>query len=145
MFPRIDSISAWSSQFAESPGPLLLQDGIATETARWESPEWLKCMDELLKIRSDASALGDTPPNQKAIDAGLRWIAYLKKQCPTAPPTCIISEPGGGLIIDRRDVLPDGRESICELTFYNDGRAKMTRYLDGRVENLLDIAANPAT
>jgi hypothetical protein len=145
MFTLTDSISGWTNQFGNSQGAFLPQVGIATETAHRESPEWLKCIDELLKIWSDPSALGDTPPNQKAIDAGLSWIAYLRKRCPTAPPTCIIPEPGGGLIIDRRDTLADGRESIYELTFYNDGRAEMTVYVDGRVEILSDIAPNPGT
>ncbi|MFM7160330.1 MAG: hypothetical protein ACKOGA_01860 [Planctomycetaceae bacterium] len=143
MLTRTDFLSGWRHQLDETPTPFLPQEGIATETTHGESPEWPKCIDELLKIRSDPSALGDTPPNRQAIDAALTWIAYLRKQFPTAPPTCIIPEPGGGLIIDRRDTLADGRESICELTFSNDGRAEMTVYLDGRVESLADIDPNP--
>lgn len=138
-----ESIAGWWSRFDDFPGQYLSQAGIATEIAPRESPEWDNCIDQLLRIRTDASALGDTPPNSQAIDAGLRWIAYLRKQCPTDPPTYIIAEPGGGLIIDRRVVLPDGQESICELTFYNDGRAEFTAYLNGRVESLTDIPLNP--
>jgi hypothetical protein len=140
-----ESIAGWWSRFGDLTGQFQPQVGIATETAPRESPEWDTCIDELRKIRSDASVLGDTPPNATAIDAGLRWIAYLRTHCPTAPPTCIIAEPGGGLIIDRRVVLSDGRESICELTFYNDGRAELTAYLNGRVESLMDISLNPET
>ncbi len=140
-----ESISGWFSRFGDVVGPFLPQDGIATETQPRESPEWNICIDELLKVRTNASALGEVPPNPTAIDAGLRWLIYLQKQCPAAPPTCIIAEPGGGLIIDRRVVLEDGQESICELTFYNNGRAEFTVYLNGRVEDLEDIPLDPET
>jgi hypothetical protein len=144
MSKLIESIAGWRNADGDVGRGLLPQDGIATETGVRESPEWARCIDELLRIRSDTSMLGDTAPSQVAIDAGLVWIAELRGRFPMEPPTCIIAEPGGGLIIDRRVVLPDGRESICELTFYNDGRAELTSYVAGRVEALFEIPRNPA-
>lgn len=119
------------------------QDGISTESQQRESPEWDVCVDALLKIWSDQSTLEEPRPTRCAIESALIWVAMLRRQFPTAPPTCIIPEPNGGIIVERRGRGPNGIESVCELTFYNNEHAERTDYLNGRLLSITPIVWRP--
>lgn len=141
----IDNIASWNESYRFSESPFLRQDGIATETQQDVSPEWGDCIDALLGIWSNPSSIDTTQPNRSTIEAAFAWLAFLRKQFPSAPPTCIIPEPAGGLIIERRVNVANGHEFLCELTFYNDERAERTDYFDGRIVHMGPIPRNPNT
>jgi hypothetical protein len=138
-----DNIASWNESHRFTEPPFLSQDGIATETQPDVSPEWGNCIDALLGIVSDPTSIDTPRPNRSTIEAAFAWLAFLKKQFPSAPPTCIIPEPAGGLIIERRVNLANGHEVLCELTFYNDERAERTDYYDGRIIQIGPLPRNP--
>jgi hypothetical protein len=138
-----DSITSWGEDRLRSEDPFLGQDIIATEAQQRESPEWEVCIDALLRIWSDSSSLDEPQPNRSAIEAAISWTAFLRKRFPSDPPTCIIPEPDGGVIIERRVRMASGHEWLCELTFYNDERAERTDYYDGRVVQVAAIPRQP--
>jgi len=119
-------------------------DSIATELEQAESPLWEECMNALLDIlhRFKSEATDNELPNPTAIHAALSWITFLRKEFPCQPPTYVVAEPGGGIIVERRARIT-GKDSLCELTFYNDGRAERTDYINGRVVEMLPIQQNP--
>lgn len=138
-----DNIASWEEECLLPETQFQSQDTIATEAQLKESPEWERCVDALLGIWSDPSPLDAPQPNRSAIEAAIEWVAFLRKRFPSAPPTCIIPEPDGGIIVERRVDLDNGHECVCELTFYNDGRAERTDYHDGRVLQLAAIPWQP--
>ena len=138
-----DCIANWETDCLLPDTPFVGQDSIATEDQQTESPAWETCLNALLQVWSDSSSLAEPQPNRLAIAAAIDWIAFLRKRFPGAPPTCIIPEPGGGIIVERRVALPNGTECLCELTFYNDARAERTDYLNGRVSQMTSIPLNP--
>lgn len=119
-------------------------ESIATEVQQLVNPEWNVCIDALIKIWKDPSSLSDPKPNRTSIEAALKWTIFLKKRFPSAPPTCIIAEPNGGIIVERRITSANGQEFLWELTFYNDGSAERTDYLDGRVLRMISIPRDPS-
>ena len=139
----IDNIASWEEECLLPEAHLAGQDSIATESQQKESPVWEICIDALLKIWEDSSAICDPQPNRQAIEAATRWVDVLRRRFPGAPPTCIIPEPEGGIIVERRQRLPNGQEVLCELTFYNDARAERTDYLDGHVLHMSSIPWRP--
>jgi|GEM_PF-648582 len=119
------------------------QNGIATESQTFENPEWGKCIDALLKAWNEPCGLGETPPNKKAIRLAMEWAAELKKQFPAFPPTCIIPEPNGGIIMERQIRLKNGDKRLYELTFYNNDKAEWTSYLNGKVLKIVPVSKYP--
>lgn len=134
-----DHIASWEEECLLPDTQFVGQDKIATEAQPLESPEWEICLDALLQIWSDSSPIGDPKPSRSAIAAAIAWVAFLRKRFPSAPPTCIVPEPDGGIIVERRATLPNGHECMCELTFYNDESAERTDYVDGRVVQMSSI------
>lgn len=145
MMALIDHIASCAEDLRASDPPFMDQDSIATESQQAESPAWAECIDALLKVFSECSApdSGDPRPNHIATRAALAWIAYLRNQFPQEPPTYIVPEPDGGLIVERRVTLPTGEDLLCELTFYNDGRAERTDYVNGRIREMNPIPQLP--
>jgi hypothetical protein len=138
--------SNWESANNDSQVQFAQQDGIATESRQEEHPAWEESIDALLKIWEDASSLReacDEAPAQNAIEAAIRWIAWLRKRFPNDPPTCIVPEPGGGIIVERRTKSAGGHDFILELTFYNNGEAELTEFIDGRVRCMDPISPFP--
>lgn len=129
--------STHGSQYAET-------DSIATELEQAESPSWEDCTNALLDIlhRFGSEVTDNELPNRTAIDAALRWITFFRKDFPHEPPTYVVAEPGGGIIVERRARIA-GEDRLCELTFYNDGHAERTDYLNGRVVRMISIPRNP--
>lgn len=138
-----EHITSWEEECLLPETPYSSQDSIATESQQKESPEWEACVDALLRIWSDSSALDEPRPSWSTLEAAIAWIAFLKKRFPDAPPTCIVPEPDGGVIVERRMRLENGHECVCELTFYNDGRVERTDYYDGRILQMTPIPRQP--
>jgi len=138
-----DNIASWEEECLLPEAQFFGQDAIATESQQKESPKWEVCVDALLRIWADSSSLDAPQPNRPAIEAAIAWVAFLKKRFPNDPPTCIIPEPDGGVIVERRVKLANGHECVCELTFYNDERAERTDYYDGRVLEMASIPRQP--
>ena len=110
-----------------------------------EHPEWVKCIDAMLAklsfVLRHFDSLDDSP-NAVSITNALKWLQFLRVKFPYIPPTCIVPEPGGGIIIQRRAVT-FGRESIFEFTLYNNGTGEYCRYEEGKVVDLKDIPSIP--
>lgn len=119
---------------------------IATTTAHQPAPQWEHCLDAMIDERRRAARMpsrDEDAPSLEAIDAAMQWLVWLKQDFPHAPPTSVTPEPGGGLIIERRARQSDGHEFISELTLYNDGRAEMTYFADGKVLEIIDVPFLP--
>lgn len=138
-----ENIASWDEDCLFPDVQFARQDNIATESQQQESLAWEVCVDALLKIWTDSSSLGDPKPNRSAIEAAIAWVAFLRKRFPSAPPTCITPEPNGGIIVERREVWPNGQVWLSELTFYNDGNAERTDYVDGRVMQMSMLPLRP--
>jgi hypothetical protein len=135
-------IASWDVDLLTPDIPFTPQDGIATEAQR-EDPAWMDCVDALLKVWYESATPDDAQPNRGAIKAALSWVTFLRKRFPHDPPTCIIPEPAGGIIVERRITLADGRDCLCEFTFYNNGEAERTDYVDGRIKQMNSIPLRP--
>ena len=138
-----DTIASWEEKSLFPDIQFVSQDTISTEFQPKESAEWEVCIDSLLEIWWDSPSPDSPRPNPSAIAAAIAWIAYFREQFPGDPPTCIIPEPDGGIIVERRVKLRDGHEYLSELTFYNDGRAERTDYSNGRVLQMTSIPRYP--
>ena len=146
MLALTDNIASWDEDYLPSEQQFAGQDGIATEAQQPVSPAWQECIDALLKTWTEASSHDDgcdPRPNRVAIKAAIAWVIFLRKHYPNFPPTCITREPDGGLIVERRSQSPNGDDRLCELTFYNDGRAEETDFFNGRVLQMNSIPQGP--
>lgn len=139
-----DDITSWDQESPATFFQLRNRSGIATESQPQESPEWPKSIDALLALLYDSTSLSEPLPNRAAISAALAWLSALRKQFPGEPPTCITTEPSGGIIFERRELEKDGHEYLAEYTFCNDGTAEYTLYRDRRVELMLPIPHRPS-
>ena len=122
-------------------------EGIATESAPSPDPKWGHCIDALLDtLRALASEdeQEEDAPTHATVKAGLQWLQVLKSRFPGAPPTLVIPEPGGGLIIERRGHADAGEEVSVDITLYNDGRAENTVYRDGHVVHMAPVPFWPS-
>ncbi len=122
--------------------------GIATETQPPEDPLWQQCLDAMLRLwESHHHGVGesrdDARPNRSVIESALKWLVVWKRDLPDQPPTLIIREPGGGLIIERRELAGTDNEFVFELTLYNTHEAEITYYSRGRVVDMHDIPFFP--
>ncbi|MCG3129547.1 MAG: hypothetical protein FLDDKLPJ_00280 [Phycisphaerae bacterium] len=92
---------------------------------------WRQEIDrKLIEWGRDPSQFEDVdliPPTQEAIRVASR-IALQMMDCGAAPPTAVVPDGDGGIVIERR--TPTTVESI-EVT--REGAAEMVRLLDGRV------------
>jgi len=145
MTTLIDHIASWDEARRLPEIPFVSSDGIATESQPEEDPAWEACIDALLELWDDPSRLANNgePPNRRAIEAAIAWIAFLRGRFPAAPPTCIAPEPGGGIILERRVRSASGHDWLCELTLSNDGTAERTDYLDGRILQMNMLPGHP--
>lgn len=137
-----DNIASWEEAYATPEPQFTGHSSIATEEEPRESPEWEVCIDALLRLLAQ-SPLDEDAPNGDAIKAALSWIAYLRRRFPSDPPTCIIREPNGGVIVERRVRYPNSSDCLCELTFYNNGTAERTDYLNGKIRQMGPIPLRP--
>jgi len=122
------------------------QDGIATESQQEEHPAWEKSIDALLELWKHPASAGegyDAPPSRDAIEAAIDWLATLRKHFPEQPPTYIVAEPSGGIIVERRGKFADKYDCICQFTFYNNHKAERTDYIEGRVQKISPIPFRP--
>ncbi len=145
MTTSASTIASWEEDCDSSESRFNGHDSIATEAQPLASPVWQDCIDSLLKLWVGAAMpppAWESPPNRRAIEAAIAWIAFLCKQYPNSPPTCITPEPAGGIIVERRVPTPNG-DSLCELTFYNDGIAERTDYFNGRILQMNSIPPSP--
>ena len=131
-----DQIYCSESQFEK-------QYSIATESMPAENPEWEKCTSSLEEIWRDPSLLEDPRPNLQTIQKVICWLYYLRKIFPYNPPSCIIPEPTGGIIVDFRTKPAGGKEIIYEFTFCNDRKPEYTEYLDGRIQMMSEMGEYP--
>lgn len=90
--------------------------------------EWEKCLDAL-------RGMADLQ-HRPSITAALLWLGSQRQQFPDDPPTCIIAEPDGGIIVERR-VTTTWHEHVYEMTFYDDGSREQTEYCDGRIVKMI--------
>lgn len=128
--------STWGEVDNMSPWLLFERDSIATESHQEEFPAWQKSIDALLELWKEPSIAaegGDEPPSRLAIEATISWLIVLRTRFPIDPPTYVVAEPGGGIIVERRTISEGGYSRISELTFYNNGEVEFTVYLDGRI------------
>lgn len=139
-----DNIASWEEACLSQEQQFTGQGSIATESELPESPAWKVCIDALLQLLMQSPTQGHDPlPTGDVIKAALSWLAFLKTRFPADPPTCIIREPSGGLIVERRVQLPNGNDCLCELTFYNDGNAERTDYFNGKIRQMVSIPPRP--
>lgn len=116
------------------------ENSIATTTASQRPPQWDNCLNALLGVRRDAARQQnrDTDaPSLEVLEAAMQWLVWLREFYPQLPPTSVIPEPAGGLIIERR-----APEIIYELTLYNDLRAEMTYYENNKVIDMIEVPFN---
>ena len=122
------------------------EESIATESQQDQSRVWNECIDALLRIWCDDEQPDDgtsVRPSRAAIEAALTWLSLLQRQFPTLPPTMIMAEPAGGIIIERRVQLANGDDMLSEFTFYNDMRAEGTFYRNGKIFSMAPIPLSP--
>lgn len=119
------------------------RESIATENAEQEHPEWNNCIDSLLKIWPYQAESTDLSPDRTAVEAAIRCLAYWRKRIPSLPPTLIVPEPDGGVIVEWRTTTAAGESRIYEFTFYNDGTSEFTEYRNGRIEQMFPIRVPP--
>lgn len=142
-------IASWSTD-PEAPNVASHAEAastIATTTAHPPAPQWEHCLDAMIDEHRRAARMtsrDEDAPSLEAIDAAMQWLVWLKQDFPHAPPTSVTPEPGGGLIIERRARQSDGHEVISELTLYNDGRAEMTYFVNGKVLEIIDVPFAPS-
>lgn len=140
----MSAIATWD-EFEIDSKSRPLNESIATEPAREVNPAWESCINALV----DAWYLVDdgivVPPNRAAISAACQWLIYLRSLYPSSPPSLIVREPNGGIIIQQRNRSIDGHEHLFELTLYNDGKAEVTQYIDGRIVTMRFVPTIPST
>lgn len=83
---------------------------------------WDRCLDALTKLH------GCEWCSTSVIECAIRWIEILRKRYPDKPPTLIIDNCDGGLILER--TYCDLIESIEILS---DKTVEYTRFVDGEV------------
>lgn len=111
---------------------------ISTETQQTPSQKWSECLNVLLAAWKSSNIHDDESPNRKSLEHAMTWIHLLSKKYPSSPPTCIIPEPSGGIIVEQV-TEKNGNQYIVELTFYNSGSAEITYYVNGKVKKLEPI------
>ncbi len=112
----------------------------SSENAPALSPDWARCLDAV-KAMSSPSLRLEAPPNSRSIQLAVDWLSQLRWIYPNSPPTLVIAEPAGGIIVEQRGRLSDGTDQVTELTFYNHGDVEVTVYRNGRIESMKTIAA----
>lgn len=131
---------------SEFPRTLPDESSIATEPRSTSDQAWAQCVDALRKAWKDPSVIEDgrvTPPTRNVIEAAIQWLRELREHAPLAPPTLIVPEPGGGIIIERRERTTTGDDVAVELTLYNHGEAEQTIYRNGRLVEMFPIPFRP--
>jgi hypothetical protein len=146
MISQVYGINSWSEycDSVDQPEPESVR--ISTETQPQFNPEWQKCIDALLKVYSARLSSADDCeflPCDDAILAALGWLVFFRKQLPAHPPTCILPEPGGGVIVEWHLQTSGPNEDIVELTFYGNGRAEHTVYTGGRIVHMKCMPFTP--
>jgi hypothetical protein len=140
------NIATWD-EIAVPPNPELRRsEGIATEPRSHVASAWEACINSLLPLRMNPAIVNDdtvASPDPAAIEVAIRWLNFLQKRQPDAPPTLIAPEPAGGIIIERRVFTEDGNDVITEFTIYNGGKAEYTMYRNGRILEMMDIPVSP--
>jgi hypothetical protein len=144
--------SAWTGNELDTFGEDI--ESIATEcgSATSDAQSWTESIDALLGVLldmwgqygrgNDGSIVDDEfTPTCDTIQAAIAWLAFLRRHVvPSLPPTCIIPEPGGGLIVEHRD---QQRRCVWELSLYNEGTAEFTVYQNGKVKDIIEVRMFP--
>jgi hypothetical protein len=138
--------SAIATEDSGTVGPGIGQvRGIETESE--VDPKWEECQDALLDVLCTDSDYWEeqmvTPPNRRAIGAAIQWLRFLRASYPVAPPTLITAEPAGGIVVELTSRRSTGQEMVVEFTFYNNGHAENTVFIDRRVKQMVDIPFAP--
>lgn len=102
----------------------------------WEN-EWDLVEKALLNGAREAAPAGDEGvPNHTAYRNALEWLSKLRKCDPSAPPTTVMPEPAGGILLERRWTDMYGNRFVVEITCYNDGKSE---YVVMRNEKILEM------
>jgi hypothetical protein len=116
---------------------------IATEPQQDAEAGWNRCIDALSSELANPVSDGLIAcPSPSAIFLAIEWIHYLRSENPLLPPTLIVREPSGGIIIERRWESGTS-EIISEITIYNDLTAEHTIYEMGRISQMEPINSRP--
>ena len=143
MLTHAGTIASWEEDRLFSEPQFSDQGSIATELHPQANSAWDDCVDALLKLLSVGpwhleEQFGEAP-SRAAIKKSLSWLSRLKGQSPLAPPTCIVVDPEGGIIVERRDRDAAGRDRLRSITFKNDDSIEVVLFLDGRVAEIMTI------
>lgn len=111
------------------------------EPERTENPVWAACIRslELAKATSASVPHSADAPSLWVFITALTWLAAIRDIRPNDPPTSVVREPTGGLIVEWRASDANGDELIEELTFYNDGTIEVTLYRNCKVVEMQTI------
>lgn len=105
----------------------------------WEN-EWDQVEKALLDgARKAVPQCEDGAPNRTAYFNALRWLSKLRNRHPSAPPTTVIPEPAGGIILERRWTDMHGNRFVFEITSYNDGKSEYVLMRNEKILEMLEI------
>ena len=105
--------------------------------------EWDDCERALRNIPSMQDELGDSIPNAAAIATAWKVLSHLRRTSTIYPPSLITTEPGGGLVIERRfDDEQAGGEWVLQFTIYNakPDKVEFTRYRNTKVVEMTEYS-----
>lgn len=119
--------------------PPQAEDDSSTMGKKPESQKWEQCIDALLGTLSSEFDADEAPPSRSTILSTLIFLQKSRRVAPFEPPTCIITDPRGGLIVERLTEPAVGHSQLFQYTFLNDGTADLTIYNDGIVEDIYQI------
>jgi hypothetical protein len=108
------------------------------ESRQGESAQWPECIDSLSAMLASRNGtdVDSTAPSREAITTAMRYLQALRRQYPQGPPTLIVPEPAGGIIVERRITSAEGDDVIVELMFSNDSAIESTLYRNGKVVHM---------
>lgn len=110
------------------------QEGVSTEFNLQRHPAWDQSLHALMDELEAASLSADNDnPSRNAIISAGNILAGLREKTPFFPPTLIIKEPCGGIIIEWQITNPVGDKYLQELTVYNDCRVEIIVFKNGKV------------
>lgn len=119
----------------------LAEARIATEANRCAEAGWQNAIDSLLTLWKETGSdqKDESAPTQVSIERAITYLFRLRGLAPDSPPTLVVREPAGGIIIERCDEDPSYGQVIDEYTFYNDGKVEYTFYLNGKIVELVEL------
>lgn len=102
------------------------------------SPKWNEIYDGLIllwKNTPNRAQSDHEEPTRAAIQSALQIVLELKSRYPMLPPTGMMPDGSGGIILERRD-----GNILRSFTFYSDGLSVLDIFNDGRMLASYDFA-----